>query len=460
MTLYNKADGRGYLLIPVSNNDPKPAVLNGKLYGKIDAGEVQLFFETDLGTVYQVTPPGGGVTPNPLILPELPGDPGAGELATGFVYTKDEGGTTQLYFEDPAFNVIKLSHPFIPSVPVFIYDDLAVPSENIYNTMAALLSQAATIVGPKVIQIRPTSHQVPAGSYDMQDCALVIGGKAADGEDWTSLTFEAGSILVNPPYLLQNIQLVYDASSAGGANNDFCTLTDQNTIILEGTSGLQGLAPAAGAGSMFNLDAGDLTLMVRDSSSVNNSPNSAAWRMFTSGGSRQLTIDMYVGGNASGINGNAEMFGGDLNVTVFGIGPSVPLSTFTKTTGDVFYKRTWNGSLNDVRNEIVSPPAFAAQQNNYEFAGLHTSNVIRFASTGPQSISGFNTTVEDQDNQNPQVRTCINVGASTITLLHDNAGSAVGSRILCSTGVNLLILANQWFFLWYDSASAHWRAKL
>jgi len=54
--LYGYADGRNYLLMPVASDDPKALSLNGKAYTKIVGGKAQLFFESDDGTVYQVTP--------------------------------------------------------------------------------------------------------------------------------------------------------------------------------------------------------------------------------------------------------------------------------------------------------------------------------------------------------------------------------------------------------------------
>jgi hypothetical protein len=61
MPFVPKSDGRGYAIFPAYSSDPTPLELNGKLYSKFDAGVAQLFFQSDNGTVYQLTPPGGGV---------------------------------------------------------------------------------------------------------------------------------------------------------------------------------------------------------------------------------------------------------------------------------------------------------------------------------------------------------------------------------------------------------------
>lgn len=57
------ADGRDYALFPRAFQDPVPLNQHGKLYTKQIAGAVQLFFQSDDGVVYQITP-GSGASPN------------------------------------------------------------------------------------------------------------------------------------------------------------------------------------------------------------------------------------------------------------------------------------------------------------------------------------------------------------------------------------------------------------
>ncbi len=54
------ADGRGYILLPRANEDPDPLLNNGKLYSKIEGGVTQLYYQNDAGAVVQLTPVGGG----------------------------------------------------------------------------------------------------------------------------------------------------------------------------------------------------------------------------------------------------------------------------------------------------------------------------------------------------------------------------------------------------------------
>jgi hypothetical protein len=72
------ADGRLYALIPRSGQDPTPLDHFGKLYTKELAGETQLFYQSDNGVVYQLTPLGGG-----SVGPAGPSGPAGPTGATG-----------------------------------------------------------------------------------------------------------------------------------------------------------------------------------------------------------------------------------------------------------------------------------------------------------------------------------------------------------------------------------------
>ena len=63
MSFPDKSAGRGYAQFPKQDEDPAPVPNSGLMYSKKDyagTGEVELFYETDVGTVHQMTPPGGG----------------------------------------------------------------------------------------------------------------------------------------------------------------------------------------------------------------------------------------------------------------------------------------------------------------------------------------------------------------------------------------------------------------
>jgi len=79
------ADGRDYALFPRALRAPVPLHENGKLYTKLVAGETQLFFLTDLGVEYQLTPAGSS-TPSPHMVIWRPSLPSGGD----FVQTWDE----------------------------------------------------------------------------------------------------------------------------------------------------------------------------------------------------------------------------------------------------------------------------------------------------------------------------------------------------------------------------------
>jgi len=95
MPFVPKADGRSYNIFPAATT-PGALPLNGKLYGKVSGGQVQLFYLSDTGVETQITPGGGGVYPF-----ELPETVTPAPLAdTGKLYAKDVAGVSQLFFLD------------------------------------------------------------------------------------------------------------------------------------------------------------------------------------------------------------------------------------------------------------------------------------------------------------------------------------------------------------------------
>lgn len=104
----------------------------------------------------------------------------------------------------------------------------------------------------------------------------------------------------------------------------------------------------------------------------------------------------------------------------------------------------------DMFSSIISPTAFAAQQNNYNPTGLADANVLRLTSTGAQNITGIvapSTT---------KTITIFNIGASNITLIDASASSAADNRFQMNG--NTILNPNEGIILWYDITTARWRA--
>lgn len=98
---------------------------------------------------------------------------------------------------------------------------------------------------------------------------------------------------------------------------------------------------------------------------------------------------------------------------------------------------------------VVSPAAFAAQQNDYNPAGASNANVLRLTSTGNQNVTGIVAPV------GAKTLRIINIGASSITLVNSSVSSIAANRFL-SNG-NTVLQAGEACDIWYDTISLRWR---
>lgn len=107
MPFVPQSDGRAYGVFPFLKKDPAVLPQNGKLYTKLVAGITQLFFQADDGTVYQITPGGGGVYFQPAII-YRPGVPSSGAAVATWAEVAAQIAATQgatIVFVDPTFGV-------------------------------------------------------------------------------------------------------------------------------------------------------------------------------------------------------------------------------------------------------------------------------------------------------------------------------------------------------------------
>jgi hypothetical protein len=104
------ANGQRVKLVERSGN-PSSLSNTGFLYTKEVSGVTELFYEDDTGAVIQLTSGGSivaGPASSPIQLLEEAGDP-ANVADTGFVYTKDDGGDTELFYEDDGGAVVQIT---------------------------------------------------------------------------------------------------------------------------------------------------------------------------------------------------------------------------------------------------------------------------------------------------------------------------------------------------------------
>ncbi len=95
----------------------------------------------------------------------------------------------------------------------------------------------------------------------------------------------------------------------------------------------------------------------------------------------------------------------------------------------------------------VTPDQITADKNNYS---IPASNLIRLDSDAARTITGF-------AGARPGIFMIAYVGAFSIILPNENAGSDAQNRMLTHSGASITLTANQIAIMQYDSTSARWR---
>ncbi len=108
---------------------------------------------------------------------------------------------------------------------------------------------------------------------------------------------------------------------------------------------------------------------------------------------------------------------------------------------------------------LVSPAQITADQNDYSPTGMADATVLRLTSDAARSITGLAT------GGNDRVVRVWNVGAFTITLVHESTLSAAANRFTVPSYVggpssNLTLNPNASVILVYDNTSLRWRAQV
>lgn len=114
----------------------------------------------------------------------------------------------------------------------------------------------------------------------------------------------------------------------------------------------------------------------------------------------------------------------------------------------------------------ITPPALAANADNYAPAGLGTARIVAVASDGAasRSITGIDISQFPVGQRDGVLLEVFNVGAAqNVTINNENAGSVAANRILTSTAGTLTMLPNAGHVsLMYDQSAdggvGRWRA--
>jgi len=122
---------------------------------------------------------------------------------------------------------------------------------------------------------------------------------------------------------------------------------------------------------------------------------------------------------------------------------------------DVYDKANETG-VEQITGGIITPPALAAQADDYNPAGFSTANMIRQDVTGAdQDISGF---VAPPVGVNRIIHICdISSSGFRIVFLNNHAGSVAANRLLLRDNNDRSTRVNETASFWYDHTSQRWR---
>jgi len=92
-------------------------------------------------------------------------------------------------------------------------------------------------------------------------------------------------------------------------------------------------------------------------------------------------------------------------------------------------------------------PQVTADQNNY---AIPPGELIRLSTDASRTFTGFS-------GSRPGLFVICNVGSQNVVIANDNAGSTAENRVLCHSGANITLNANESVLITYDFQSSRWR---
>jgi hypothetical protein len=104
-------------------------------------------------------------------------------------------------------------------------------------------------------------------------------------------------------------------------------------------------------------------------------------------------------------------------------------------------------ALNTQQQGQVTPDQVLANQNNY---ALPAGELIRLSTDASRTFTGF-------AGARPGVFVVANVGVFDVVIAHQNAGSDAQNRVICHTGANITLNADESVSIIYDFSSLRWR---
>lgn len=128
---------------------------------------------------------------------------------------------------------------------------------------------------------------------------------------------------------------------------------------------------------------------------------------------------------------------------------SYALGTLSFRMSAVYTHQLWtHGKI--LNRGIITPTALAANTDDWTPTGYSDASTIRMSASAPVNLTGLG------GGENGKEIKLMNVGANTITLVHDLTSSAA-NRFYCPNNTSVAVRQNGWVLVIYDSTSSRWR---
>lgn len=176
----------------------------------------------------------------------------------------------------------------------------------------------------------------------------------------------------------------------------------------------------------------------------------------TSGGAVSLTVRYSDGASDRDIatfaldNGDVLQYADGEGFRVFTAAGELKV-TSGGTGGGPHAASHQDGGADYLGRSAVSPGSLGADQNDW---APGTGDVIRVTSSVAVNITGIGGPAAGDQHR------IVNIGANTVTLKHQDAGSAAANRFIGIGGADYVLYADDQVGIWYDGASSRWRISL
>lgn len=320
----------------------------------------------------------------------------------------------------------------------------------------------------------PSVENAGAGDLNVGDDLYVDGGLEGGNSGVTSIAFNAsGDFIFGEGVLSGGDALAWDQSAGelyvlDGASTEVHLISVGGVEINRAGAAIQSTISSDNLDVITVTAADELDLLGNidwDAGSVTGNASTGEWTFAseiqaTAGVQAHTYLELFKSGNTYGVqisgfaNPVFEMSGsastGDTYIKAenpLAAGGDIELHAH----GDDDYVSVVDGIF-EMQEAFAywadSPAQITSNQNDYN---MGYTAVIRLSTDASRDITGI---AYKTDGQRYEIW---NVGSNDVVLKHQDTNSSAANRIICNTGADITLSANEGAVAWYDSTTSRWR---